>query len=85
MPNKVAGYQTADGRFFKTKKEADYEESKYLLYLEASKAIHFTPESFAKWFAFTESYADLVKLHCSNYLKFFKQTSTAQRDTTDEN
>jgi hypothetical protein len=70
MVYQVSGYKTVDGRFFESKEEADYEETKLLITTEAESAIQITRVNLIAFLDFIEDNASLIKEHCDAYLAF---------------
>jgi hypothetical protein len=66
----VTGFTIADGRFFESMEEADYEENKLLVEMATDKAIQVTKQNSAAFIDFIEKNAVCVRDFCLAYLAF---------------
>lgn len=76
MPQKVKGYQIADGRFFETFVEANYEEAKLALIDTARSAIEITQMNTGMLIDFLDKYPDIVISYCEAYKALSNEENT---------
>lgn len=83
MPTAVSGFRIANGEFYETKEEANYEETKLQLINEAESAVQVTKQNLPAFMDFIEDNATLVRNHCVNFIALqleMQKEFTSQKD-----